>query len=513
MAAVPDPRRGPIADPGGADAWDAYLRTPGPDASQRAAGWFHRRLRLGKPIDAVTLRRALLSAETLDRASLLAIDGPLRDDTTAGIVGAVIHLAEARGAETGARRYDNAAPWPQRLRAAAAIDPAVSVLSEAAQVLQIRTHVMGALHRAGLIEQTRDFAVKTASFRIRVRRRVYGGRRPLTGSWTAHIGHLAMLAHLAHGARAGLFDGAPLQVWTERIANRPLLERIAAQIGGIEMVAPGLALAENHLSLIPELVGGRFRNHFDAYDHVLRQAPPERGALLRPLAGDAEAVGALLRDAGLPSESRVVTVHVRATSTDVSPAGAIRNADIRRLTPALRELAAAGYAVVRMGNPSMPRVPELPGVFDYAHSTLKSPAMDVALAAISHLHIGGSSGLSLVPMLFGVPTLFADWYPVHLIPHGASHRVVLKGLVDRATGRLLDTEADHRRFGALIDPGVLADAGVRLTDLTEDHLGAAVRDFVLSADATRGSPTGDPGVFIPTETGLRPVARDALRVL
>jgi|GEM_PF-4587849 len=512
MAAPSDPRIAIVAAPADTDAWAAYLRAPGTDAPERAARWFHRILRLGGPVDALALRRALLAAKGLHRTSLLAIDGPLRDDETTGIIGAAVHLGEAIGAAPGPRRYDSHAAWPDRLRAAVAVDPAVARLSEAAKLLRIRTYTMGALHRAGLIERACAFAIKTASFQIRVRRRVYGTRRYLTGSWTAHIGHLAMLAHLAHGARAGLFDGTPLAVWNERIGNRPLLERILTQIGGVEMVPANRSLAESHMSLIPELVGGRFLNHFEAYDHALRQAPPAGGTLLRPLAEDAAAIRGLLKAVGLPIDARVVTVHVRDTPPEVSPLGAIRNADIQRMLPALTALAAAGYAVIRLGNNRMRPLPPIAGVVDYAHSRHKTPATDLALAACSHFHIGGSSGMSLVPMLFGVPTLFADWYPVNLIPHGAANHVVLKGLADRSTGRLLDTVDDHRRLGALTDPGVLADAGVTLVGLTTQQLRQAIADFAQSVRLQHVSPVGEPSIFIPTDDGLRPVSREALRV-
>jgi len=122
----------------------------------------------------------------------------------------------------------------------------------------------------------------------------------------------------------------------------------------------------------------------------------------------------------------------------------------------------------------MTRLPERPGFVDYAHSPLKSPRLDVLLVAQAAFHIGTSSGLSVVPLLFGTPCLFLDWYPTTLLPWGPRTWTVLKTLTGTATGeRVADPEV-IRRAGKVPDTDVLAELGYSLLDLSPAEIAAAV---------------------------------------
>jgi putative glycosyltransferase (TIGR04372 family) len=53
---------------------------------------------------------------------------------------------------------------------------------------------------------------------------------------------------------------------------------------------------------------------------------------------------------------------------------------------------------------------------DYPFTEAKSDWMDVYLAARCRFHIGTSSGMSFVPLLFGRPVLMTNWItPAHMI--------------------------------------------------------------------------------------------------
>ena len=159
-----------------------------------------------------------------------------------------------------------------------------------------------------------------------------------------------------------------------------------------------------------------------------------------------------------------------------------------------------GSPVVRLGDPSMSRLPERRGLVDYAHSPGKSPRLDVLLVAEADVHIGTSSGLSVVPLLFGTPCLFLDWYPTTLLPWGPRTWTVLKTLADTATGeRVADPEV-IRRAGKIPDPDVLAALAFSLLDLSPDEIAVAAPAYLDFLEA--GGPAARP-TPMPTAPGFR----------
>lgn len=86
-----------------------------------------------------------------------------------------------------------------------------------------------------------------------------------------------------------------------------------------------------------------------------------------------------------------------------------RNADIGNYQLGIEWLVDAGYAVVRLGDPSMSKV-SFAGVFDYAHSALRSESNDVALVEHCDLYIGCQSGPIDLAALFEKRILTLNCY-------------------------------------------------------------------------------------------------------
>jgi putative glycosyltransferase (TIGR04372 family) len=144
----------------------------------------------------------------------------------------------------------------------------------------------------------------------------------------------------------------------------------------------------------------------------------------------------------------------------------------------MAEIVRRGGWVVRMGDKSMPPLPPMAGVVDYARSPHKSYRADVVLTASSRLFIGCASGLCHMPMTFGVPTLLANWCSNQLPLFSKNDRYIPKRLRERETKRELS-------FAEMLDPPTLAAAysgtrlisrGLEWMDNTPDEIRDAVAE-------------------------------------
>lgn len=140
----------------------------------------------------------------------------------------------------------------------------------------------------------------------------------------------------------------------------------------------------------------------------------ERPAPLELLPADVERGEAALCELGLPAGARFVAFHCRdgGYSPEDEHWHEHRNASIESYMPALAELRERGLYGVRMGDPTMPKLPPMEGVVDYAHSSVRSPWMDVFLCGRCAFFLGTSSGLYLVAEAFGRPVALANLAPM-----------------------------------------------------------------------------------------------------
>lgn len=118
-----------------------------------------------------------------------------------------------------------------------------------------------------------------------------------------------------------------------------------------------------------------------------------------------------------------------------------RMAPVADYLPAIRRIVEAGGRVIRLGDPSMTPLPEMPGLIDYARSSFKSERMDVLLAGSCRFLLGTNSAMYWVSAAFGVPALITNWMPISAHPLQSSDRMVPKLLRARDDGRMLSFAA------------------------------------------------------------------------
>ena len=92
-----------------------------------------------------------------------------------------------------------------------------------------------------------------------------------------------------------------------------------------------------------------------------------------------------------------------------------RNANIETYITAMNYIISLGGKCIRMGDPSMTKLPQIEGVIDYAHSDFRSDRMDVFLCATCKFFFGTSSGLANLASVFGTPLAITNIAPLNMV--------------------------------------------------------------------------------------------------
>lgn len=167
----------------------------------------------------------------------------------------------------------------------------------------------------------------------------------------------------------------------------------------------------------------------------------DRPALLALRKEDVARGTSELERLGLPQGARFVCVHSREGGYSPSDEHwhEFRNSHIETYLEAVRLLRERGVYTVRMGDPSMRRLPPIEGMVDYAHSDARADWMDVFLCGRCEFFLGNSSGLFFVSKAFGRPVALANMAPLSsvLATGGSTDLGIPKLLRNRATGELM----------------------------------------------------------------------------
>ena len=228
-----------------------------------------------------------------------------------------------------------------------------------------------------------------------------------------------------------------------------------------------------------------------AYEHAYAGQPLLRLSLEEEARGRQQ-----LRELGLPPQAWFVCLHVRESGYLPERAyHSYRNADIMTYLPAVDAIVARGGWVIRMGDPSMKRLPRMPGVVDYVHSGLQRDWMDIFCFARCRFFLGDTSGPFVAAFAFGVPCAVANQIPMG---HGAysardlwmpkryrslrEHRELTFAEVLRSPWRSLGRTADYEAAGiGWVDnhPEEIRELAVEMLDRLEGRLSSSADDETL----------------------------------
>lgn len=118
----------------------------------------------------------------------------------------------------------------------------------------------------------------------------------------------------------------------------------------------------------------------------------------------------LRRAMGIPEDAPVVTFHVREPNTKPELAyHTYRDADIANYLPAVEYLISRGYTVVRLGDPTLKRLPAMgPRLVDAPFHPAYNHWVEPCLVACSRFYLGVPSGPYSVAHIFNIPVVVTN---------------------------------------------------------------------------------------------------------
>lgn len=316
----------------------------------------------------------------------------------------------------------------------------------------------------------------------------------LDSGFIRHIGHVAyaavLLQHQATGRLGGhpirIVDGTPANPFLASALRDRLVPGKPDDVQYLEMISirKRFQMADGSMAVMDELVS-EAATRWTSGEPFLRLDDATRAR------GDD-----MLASLGVPPDAPMVTLHVRESGYNPAFATSmqLRNAGIENYRLAVEALAARGIWVVRLGDPSMRPAPPCDHFVDYPFTVAKSDWMDVYLAARCRFHIGTSSGMSFVPLMYGRPALFTNWGTLAYAVRAPAVLTLPKVLVDRdgAKVRFADYCDRHR---VIIEVSDAVPHGLTYRENSPQELRDAARFMDDAVTAGGGAPRFPAGCF------------------
>lgn len=319
------------------------------------------------------------------------------------------------------------------------------------------------------------------------------GTRALSIRFVESIGHFIYLDAYLKLVQLGVIQARNVCLAIEpgqRVSNRALLALFAPHLtvreAGPQGFAPEVRAALGWLREELDYVRLDDSRGLSIYDAAVLADRAWAGAgrppLVRPSAELEEFGAAFLRRHGVAGP--FVALHVRSAGYN---GPSTRDGRLEDFVPLVRRLTGQGLAVVRLGDPSMPPAPALPGLLDYAHLQDRDPRVDVHLLSAARFFVASASGPGHVAALFGVPTLFLNWVPLRCVPVQARSWYLPKRYVNSGDGTTVSLrEVLARGLGTVEFVSALAAEGLEVVEPTPDELEEALATF--QAHAVEGGP-------------------------
>ena len=187
----------------------------------------------------------------------------------------------------------------------------------------------------------------------------------------------------------------------------------------------------------------------------------------------------LRKQIGLPEDAWFVCLHVREGGYYGDHDSAMsRNATIGNYLDAVKEITSRGGWVVRMGDASMTRLPQMQGVIDYPFTSAKSAMMDLYLIKECRFYIGMLSGILDLALLFQKPMLVVNMCTWLLaFPPKRDDLGLFKHVYSKAEKRFLSPfEWPHMHWGG--HSGFYPEDAYEFHENTPEELRAIVIEYL-----------------------------------
>ena len=324
--------------------------------------------------------------------------------------------------------------------------------------------------------------------------------------WVRNVGHIAFLGQLIKLRELGLAPWRRIVVLARepRIANLAYLNcwrkylTVVTDPLLVDRFEPLVTACGFRFSTLFPFAGRDPLHTAEIGSAVEEQWDLAGRAPLLALSEAQDAAGwSSLATRGIDRKDGFVCLHVRETGFHGKSDHAPRNAAISSYFQAIETITRQGGWVIRMGDPSMSRLPAMDRVLDYAHSGLKAPEMDVFLCARGRCFIGTNSGLSHVPYTFGTPVVLTNWTIAGGLPPFPRHGIFLPKLIhSTAERRLLSfrelVTAEWRARSSTA--ATLEENEAHFVDNTPDEINEAVCEMLGRLNSPHQSLAGDDGL-------------------
>jgi len=195
----------------------------------------------------------------------------------------------------------------------------------------------------------------------------------------------------------------------------------------------------------------------------------------------------LLRNRGLPEDGWFVSIHARCGGfrPDSVTSGLTyhRNSRIENYLPAIKAIRERGGWVVRLGDSSMPPLPEMEGVIDYAHADWREDWIDVFFLAQNRFFVGVPSGPNAVAQMFQVPMVCVNWFPFEDWPAPSRTIVIFKRYcrTDDGSGLTVEEMANPPVRG-LFSKDAFDSKGIEVIENSPEEILDAVTEMMDRCD-------------------------------
>jgi len=232
-----------------------------------------------------------------------------------------------------------------------------------------------------------------------------------------------------------------------------------------------------------KMPNGQMMEQIEAATHIQKQWIRERRSHLLKLYDSDNTRGRdCLRKMGVPDDAWFVAVHVRE---GIERGSEIRDSDIKSYMLAFETIVKKGGWMIRMGGPKMSKLPPLPNVVDYVHTSFKSDWMDVFLWAKCKFYLGTQSGPSHIPQTFGVPSIMTNCVPLADRPW--SNDLFIPKLIwtDEHKRFLSFSEMLNTPIGHAYSPQTIMTHKCRLIDNSPEDINEVVLEMLRILDGTQ----------------------------
>ncbi|MCP3872661.1 MAG: TIGR04372 family glycosyltransferase, partial [Desulfobacteraceae bacterium] len=198
---------------------------------------------------------------------------------------------------------------------------------------------------------------------------------------------------------------------------------------------------------------------------------------------------------GIPKNSWYVCLHVREPGfhkswNELYPS--MRDADIDDYKLAIEKIVESGGWVIRMGDPTMKKLPKMKGVIDYAHSPYKTTTADILIPLCCRFLLGTNSGYATIPAIYGVRCAFTNWVPIGLPLWQSQDLMIPKLFWNEKEQRHLELEEIFETGLAFVQNWIDLPKGVspvknspeEISDLSEEMIRITEKDSIIKDVST-----------------------------